>query len=75
MLNAPSVAGGESFKLGNGVTNAPGGYTFNGSDKNVANSQNHSAGAGQGVWLELTLAAGAAAAKTSYTLRETGETV
>lgn len=31
-----------------------------------------SAGAGQGIWLCLTLAAGVAAAKTTYTVRETG---
>ena len=60
---------------GNGAGNnrqvAPSG-TFNSSDKNVANSQNHTAGAAQGVWIELSLAAGDAATKTTYTLREEG---
>lgn len=54
---------------------APGGYTFDGTTKNVANSQNHTAQAGQAVWLKLSLAAGASAAKTTYTLRESGTTV
>lgn len=54
---------------------APAAITFDSSTKNVANSQNHTAGAGQGIWLELTLAAGDAAQKTTYTLRESGTTV
>lgn len=49
--------------------------TLDNTTKNVANSGNHTAGAGQGVWLKLSLAAGAAAQKTSYTLRESGTTV
>lgn len=53
---------------------APGGITFDSAAKNVANSQNHSAGAAQGTWLKLSLAAGDAAQKTSYTLRESGNT-
>lgn len=53
---------------------APGGYTFDNTTKNVANTQNHTAQTGQAVWLELTLAAGAAATKTTYTLRESGQT-
>lgn len=60
---------------GNGAGNsrqvAPAG-TFDSADKNVANSQNHSAGAAQGVWVELSLAAGDPATKTTYTLREQG---
>lgn len=51
------------------------GLTFDGADKNVANSQNHSAGAGQGIWIKLSLAAGDSAANTSYTLRESFSTV
>ena len=53
---------------------APAGYTFNSSNKAVANNGNHSAGKGQGVWLELTLQSIDAATKTTYTLRETGIT-
>lgn len=56
---------------GNNRQVAPSG-TFNSSDKNVANSQNHTAGAAQGTWIELSLAAGDAATKTTYTLREEG---
>ena len=52
---------------------APGGITFNSSIKNVANSQNHTSAASQGVWLNLTLAAGDAAQDTTYTLTETGQ--
>jgi len=53
---------------------APGGYTFNSSTKNVANSQSLSAGAAQGMWLNLSLAAGDAATKTTWTPRVTGTT-
>lgn len=54
---------------------APGSVTaFDDSDKNVANSQNLSAGSAQGVWFEVTLAAGEAAANTSYTVRMEGTT-
>lgn len=48
------------------------GYTFDGTTKNVANSQSLTAGSAQGVWLKLSLAAGAAASNTSYTLRLSG---
>lgn len=54
---------------------APGSITFDSAAKNVANSQNHSAGAGQGTWLKLSLLASDSPQKTSYTLRETGNTV
>lgn len=53
---------------------ASGVSAFDNTTKNVANSQNHSPGAAQGIWLKLTLAAGDAAQKTSYTLREQGTT-
>ena len=53
---------------------APGGYTFNSSSKNVANSQSLTAGAAQGMWLNLTLAAGDAAAKSSWAPRIQGST-
>jgi len=42
---------------------------------NVANSQNHSANSAQGVWLHLNLPAGQAATNSTYTLRESGQTV
>jgi hypothetical protein len=50
------------------------GLTFNSSAKNVANSQNHTAGAAQGIVLKLTLAAGTAAAETYVDMRESGST-
>lgn len=60
----------------NGASNnrqvIPGGYTFDSATKNIANSQNHTAGAAQGLWLELSLNAGVAANNTSFTLRESG---
>ena len=46
--------------------------TFDSATKNVVNSQNLTAGSQQGVWLRLSLAAGAAANKTTYTLRLNG---
>lgn len=54
---------------------APGGVTFDSSDKNVANSQNLTPGTAQGVWLKLSLAAGDAATKTSYVPRMQGNTI
>jgi hypothetical protein len=60
----------------NGVNNrqvAPAG-TFDSANKNVANGQVHSPTTAQGVWVALTLTNGDAAAKSSFTLRESGET-
>jgi hypothetical protein len=54
---------------------APAGQTFDSATKNVVNSQNHSTTSGQGVWLRLALAAGASANNSTYTLRESGQTV
>lgn len=70
-----SLDGTDTNGAGNNRLVAPGGYTFNSDTKNVANSQNHSAGSGQGIWLELTLAAGLASNNTSFTLQEAGQTV
>ena len=60
----------------NGANNrlvAPAG-TFDSAAKNVANAQTHSPGTAQGVWVALTLTNGDVAAKSSFTLRESGET-
>lgn len=54
---------------------APASITFDSAAKNVANSQNLTAGAAQGIWLNLTLNAGDAATKTTYTSRVSGTTV
>lgn len=51
------------------------GLTFSGADKNVPNSQNLSAGSAIGTWLNLTLAAGNAALRTTYTSELNGQTV
>lgn len=51
-----------------------GGYTFNSTTKNVANSQSLTAEAAQGVWLQLTLADGEAALNTSFTMQLAGNT-
>jgi len=58
---------------GNNRQVAPAG-TFDSAQKNVANGGNHTQATAQGCWLELSLAAGDAAAKTTYTLREEGQT-
>ena len=70
-----TLNGTDDNGVGNNRQVAPGGYTFDSAAKNVANTQNHTALAGQGVWLELSLTAGDAAQKTSLTLRESGQTV
>lgn len=54
---------------------AAGVTAFDSTDKNVYNSQNHSAGSAQGVWLKLSLAAGASANNSYYILRETGQSI
>lgn len=56
---------------------APGGVSFvdNQVDVNVANSQNHTAGAAQGVWIENNVPNTESAGKFSFNLRESGQTV
>ena len=54
------------------------GYAWSAREKNVngaAGSQNHTAGAAQGIWLQLSLAAGDTPEKTSIEVRESGNTV
>lgn len=63
-------AGNRQTHSGDGGT-----YTFDSADKNVANSQNLTAGAAQGCWLKLTLTAGLGAQNTSVTMRVSGNTV
>ena len=70
-----TLGGTDTNGAGNNRQVAPAGYSFDDTAKAVANAQNHTALAAQGVWLSLTLAAGAAAQNSSYTLRESGETV
>lgn len=48
-------------------------YTFDSTEKNVANSQNLSSGSGQGLWMELTLAAGASATNSFYKVLVSGQ--
>lgn len=69
-----SLDGTDTNGAGNNRLVPPAGYTFDSTTKNVANTQNHTAGAGQGIWAQLSLAAGAAAAATSWTVQETGTT-
>lgn len=59
---------------GNNRQVAPGGFVFDSANKNVANSQSHTAGAAQGIWFELTLVAGAAALNVVYKIKEQGNT-
>jgi hypothetical protein len=65
-----------SDRNGSGNTRlvAPGGHTFDSTTKNVSNNQEHDPLSAQGIWMEITLAAGEAPAKNTYTLRETGKT-
>ena len=70
-----TLDGSDTNGAGNNRLVEPGGYTFNSSAKNVANSQNHTSLASQGIWLKLTLPAGTQPAKSTYTLRETGKTI
>lgn len=58
----------------NRVSAPDAGYTFNSTTKNVANSQSLSPGSAQGMWLQLSLAAGDAAAKSTWTPRVSGTT-
>ena len=54
------------------------GYTWNAREKDVrgaAGSQNHTAGAVQGIWLQVSLGAGDDPVKTTIEARESGNTV
>lgn len=57
---------------GNNRQVAPTAFTFDTTTKNVANSANLTDGAAQGVWLQMTLAAGTPAAESTFTLRLAG---
>ncbi len=50
------------------------GYTFDATDHDVANLQNHTAGSVQGLWLKLELDAAQSPLKDTLTLREWGNT-
>jgi len=54
---------------------APAGLTFNSTAKALANSGVLTHGKAQGFWGELSLAAGAAAQKTTWTTQVQGNTV
>ena len=84
LADAPSLAdfdleatldGTDTNGAGNNRQVAPAGYTFDSTTKNIANSQNLTAGSGQGVWGRLTLAAGEPAGEFSWSLRASGSTV
>ncbi len=68
-----SLDGTDTNGAGNRQTHT-GGYTFDSTEKNVANSQNLTALAAQGVWLRLKLPAGEASDNTTFTLRVNGQT-
>lgn len=67
-----ALDGSDTNGAGNNRLVAPGGYTFTTAEKNVVNSGNHSPTKVQGIWLELTLAAGAAAAAETFEIKEMG---
>lgn len=58
--------------VGNNRRVAPSGFTFDSVTKNVANSQVLTFGTAQGIWVELTLAAGLASAESTVTIRLSG---
>jgi len=64
----------DSGTVANRLT-APGGISFDSANKNVANGQNLTAGAVQGVWLKLSLADTDSATKTTYTVRLEGNSI
>lgn len=68
-----SLDGSDTNGAGNRQTHT-GGYTFDSSTKNVANSQNLTAGSAQGCWLRLRLPAGEASDNTTFTMRVNGQT-
>jgi len=70
-----TLDGTDTNGAGNSRLVAPGGYTFDSTTKSVANSGNHTAGTAQGIWCELSLAAGDPPAKNIYTFRELGKTI
>lgn len=59
--------------VGNNREVAPGGYTFNSSAKDVANSGNFSPVSGQGLWIRLDLNAGDAAQNSFWKPKVTGQ--
>jgi hypothetical protein len=69
-----TLDGSDTNGAGNRQTHT-GGYTFDSTDKNVANSQNLTSGSAQGCWLRLQLTAGLGAQNTSVTMRVSGNTV
>jgi hypothetical protein len=69
-----TLDGTDTNGAGNRQTHT-GGYTFDSTAKNVANSQNLTANSAQGCWLQLTLTAGLGAQNTSVTMRVSGNTV
>ena len=66
--------GNDDNGVGNNRQVAPVRYVFDSAAKDVANSGNLTFGSAQGIWMELTLAAGLAPAKTSVTMKVTGNT-
>lgn len=66
--------GSDTNGVGNNRQVAPAGYSFGTSELAVANGSNHSPEKAQGIWLRLTLPAGAAASADTLVLRETGTT-
>lgn len=54
---------------------APGGYTFNSSDKNVVNSGNLTNNSSQGLWMKFSLPAGTAAQNSYWKPRLRGQSI
>lgn len=73
ITHALAAALDDSVSVASRITSP--GLTFNGSDKNVPNSQNLSSGSAIGVWLNLTLPAGDGAHRSTYTSELDGQTV
>lgn len=70
-----SLDGTDTNGAGNNRQVAPAGYTFNSTQKSVANSANFTEETGQGIWMKLDLVTGLSPTKTSVTMRVDGNTI
>jgi len=68
-----TLDGTDNNGVGNNREVAPGGYTFDSTAKDVANSGNFSPQSGQGMWIRLDLDAGDAAQNSFWKPRVTGQ--
>ena len=70
-----TLGGSGTNGSGNNRQVAPSAIAFSSTEKDVANSKNHTPGTVQGIWLELTLTSTDPSLKSSFTMREVGITI